>query len=293
MDRGAAPEEVRNLRVPAKSLKRLRKTVTDAGPGGTAHAAGARSASRRSGRWPARCCSTRCSASSRPGHHAVRSGAARRPGARLRASPPQGDRARRSLPRRAAALRHRARRALPLGGGPLPPGGRAWRSPLFDQTKALHGLGDREREWLEYASLLHDIGNHISYERHHRHSHYLIKNGDLRGFEPDEIEVIAPGGALSPPRHAQAQPRGLRRPVAGVAEDGARAGRDPARGRNARPQPPRGGRRGQLCAIAARTCACRSRRWATPSSRSGPAAASWTCSRRNWASPSIAGQAPA
>jgi exopolyphosphatase/guanosine-5'-triphosphate,3'-diphosphate pyrophosphatase len=62
---------------------------------------------------------------------------------------------------------------------------------LFDGTAALHGLGDREREWLEYASLLHDIGNHISYERHHRHSYYLVKNGDLRGFEPDEIEVMA------------------------------------------------------------------------------------------------------
>jgi exopolyphosphatase/guanosine-5'-triphosphate,3'-diphosphate pyrophosphatase len=32
---------------------------------------------------------------------------------------------------------------------------------------------------------------HISYERHHRHSYYLIKNGDLRGFEPDEIEIMA------------------------------------------------------------------------------------------------------
>ena len=62
---------------------------------------------------------------------------------------------------------------------------------LFDQTRSLHGLGDREREWLEYAALLHDVGIHISYERHHRHSYYLIKNGDLRGFEPDEIEVIA------------------------------------------------------------------------------------------------------
>ena len=38
---------------------------------------------------------------------------------------------------------------------------------------------------------LHDIGNHISYEKHHRHSSYLIKNGDLRGFEPDEIEIMA------------------------------------------------------------------------------------------------------
>jgi exopolyphosphatase / guanosine-5'-triphosphate,3'-diphosphate pyrophosphatase len=62
---------------------------------------------------------------------------------------------------------------------------------LFDYTKRLHGLGDREREWLEYGGFLHDIGNHISYEKHHRHSHYLTKNGDLRGFEPEEIDVIA------------------------------------------------------------------------------------------------------
>ena len=62
---------------------------------------------------------------------------------------------------------------------------------LFDQSRAVHGLTDREREWLEYAALLHDIGGLISYARHHRHSYYLIKNGDLRGFQPDEIEVIA------------------------------------------------------------------------------------------------------
>jgi exopolyphosphatase/guanosine-5'-triphosphate,3'-diphosphate pyrophosphatase len=62
---------------------------------------------------------------------------------------------------------------------------------LFDYTKRIHELGDREREWLEYAGFLHDIGNHISYEKHHRHSYYLIKHGDLRGFEPDEIDVIA------------------------------------------------------------------------------------------------------
>jgi exopolyphosphatase/guanosine-5'-triphosphate,3'-diphosphate pyrophosphatase len=62
---------------------------------------------------------------------------------------------------------------------------------LFDQTRSLHGMTDREREWLEFASLLHDVGAHISFVRHHRHSYYLIKNGDLRGFHPDEIEVIA------------------------------------------------------------------------------------------------------
>lgn len=61
---------------------------------------------------------------------------------------------------------------------------------LFDQTRDIHGLGDREREWLEYGALLHDIGMQIAYEGHHKHSYYLIRHGGLRGFEPEEIEVI-------------------------------------------------------------------------------------------------------
>lgn len=74
---------------------------------------------------------------------------------------------------------------------------------LFDQTRSLHGLGDRERELLEYGALLHDIGVHISYERHHRHSYYLIKNGGLRGFDPRETEMIA----LIARYHRQATPK--------------------------------------------------------------------------------------
>ena len=62
---------------------------------------------------------------------------------------------------------------------------------IFDQTRSVHGLTDREREWLEFAALLHDIGTHISFPRHHKHSYYLIKNGHLRGFEPAEAEIIA------------------------------------------------------------------------------------------------------
>jgi exopolyphosphatase/guanosine-5'-triphosphate,3'-diphosphate pyrophosphatase len=74
---------------------------------------------------------------------------------------------------------------------------------IFDQTRSVHGLSDREREWLEYGALLHDIGVHISYERHHRHSYYLIRNGDLRGFDPQEIAVIA----LVARYHRQATPK--------------------------------------------------------------------------------------
>jgi len=62
---------------------------------------------------------------------------------------------------------------------------------LFDGTRRRHALGPREREWLEYAALLHDVGTHIGYERHHKHSYYLIRHGGLRGFEPDEVEIIA------------------------------------------------------------------------------------------------------
>ena len=74
---------------------------------------------------------------------------------------------------------------------------------LFDQMRKVHGLSDREREWLEYAALMHDLGIHISYERHHRHSYYLIKNGDLRGFDPIEVEVMA----LVARYHRRAEPK--------------------------------------------------------------------------------------
>jgi exopolyphosphatase/guanosine-5'-triphosphate,3'-diphosphate pyrophosphatase len=62
---------------------------------------------------------------------------------------------------------------------------------LYDATARRHGLGAAERSLLEYAALLHDVGHHISYPGHHKHSYYLIKNGDLRGFYPFEIEVLA------------------------------------------------------------------------------------------------------
>ncbi len=114
---------------------------------------------------------------------------------------------------------------------------------IFDQTRSVHGLTDREREWLEYAALLHDIGVHISYERHHRHSYYLIKNGDLRGFEPQEIEVIG----LVARYHRQATPKkshdgygDLPGPPAPYRAD---AGGHAAAGRRAGPEPRPGAQR--------------------------------------------------
>ena len=108
---------------------------------------------------------------------------------------------------------------------------------LFDQTRALHGLTDREREWLEYAALMHDIGSHISFGRHHRHSYYLITNGDLRGFQPEEIEIMA----LVARYHRRSTPKTTHEEYARLPAEppahGADARRHPAGGRESRPQP--------------------------------------------------------
>jgi exopolyphosphatase / guanosine-5'-triphosphate,3'-diphosphate pyrophosphatase len=62
---------------------------------------------------------------------------------------------------------------------------------LFDGTRRRHRLGADARALLEYAALLHDVGHHISYPRHHKHTYYLIKNAGLQGFTPGEVEVLA------------------------------------------------------------------------------------------------------
>ncbi|NBC15874.1 MAG: HD domain-containing protein, partial [Bacteroidetes bacterium] len=62
---------------------------------------------------------------------------------------------------------------------------------LFDATRSVHGLGFAERELLEYAGLLHDVGYLISRSGHHKHGRYLILNADLHGFLPHEIDIMA------------------------------------------------------------------------------------------------------
>jgi len=62
---------------------------------------------------------------------------------------------------------------------------------LFDQTKDLHKLGEKEREYLEVAAILHEVGAFVSHSQHHRHSYYLIRNSELLGFTENEKEIIA------------------------------------------------------------------------------------------------------
>ncbi|MFN9609730.1 MAG: Ppx/GppA phosphatase family protein, partial [Pseudanabaena sp.] len=63
---------------------------------------------------------------------------------------------------------------------------------IFDQTKGVfHEWSDNERHLLWAAAMLHNSGHHISHDAHHKHSYYLIRNGELLGYTESEIEVIA------------------------------------------------------------------------------------------------------
>lgn len=63
---------------------------------------------------------------------------------------------------------------------------------LFDALRTELGLGDEDRELLEAAALLCNVGLFISHSGHHKHSYYVIRNAEhLTGFTDHEIEIIA------------------------------------------------------------------------------------------------------
>lgn len=64
---------------------------------------------------------------------------------------------------------------------------------LFDSAAraGLHRYGAAERELLEYAALLHDIGTFLSFVNHQAHTYYLIRHADLVGFDQTEIALVA------------------------------------------------------------------------------------------------------
>jgi exopolyphosphatase/guanosine-5'-triphosphate,3'-diphosphate pyrophosphatase len=190
IDRGTVPQEVRNLRVPAKSLRRLRKDTVEMDLEERMHLPGLDP--RRADLMVAGTVLldtllkrleadeiTLCDLALREGVLLDYIHRHRRDIARIDKYPDVRRRSVIELAERCAWEADHSRQVAALS------------LTMFDFTKKIHGLGDREREWLDYAGLLHDIGNHISYEKHHRHSYYLTKNGDLRGFEPEEIAIIA------------------------------------------------------------------------------------------------------
>jgi exopolyphosphatase/guanosine-5'-triphosphate,3'-diphosphate pyrophosphatase len=74
---------------------------------------------------------------------------------------------------------------------------------LFDQLEEILKVPAEARQWLEYAALMHDIGHHIGHKDHQKHSYYLISHGELLGFQPEELQIIA----LTVRYHQKATPK--------------------------------------------------------------------------------------
>jgi exopolyphosphatase/guanosine-5'-triphosphate,3'-diphosphate pyrophosphatase len=89
---------------------------------------------------------------------------------------------------------------------------------LFDQLRELHQLDDTHRELIEYGSLLHDIGWHVSGQSHHKHSLRLIIDARLEQFSATEIHIIANIARY----HRKAIPRSKHAAFAMLAEESQR-----------------------------------------------------------------------
>jgi exopolyphosphatase/guanosine-5'-triphosphate,3'-diphosphate pyrophosphatase len=62
---------------------------------------------------------------------------------------------------------------------------------LFDAIGERIGCTSADRAILADAALLHDIGYHINYNKHHKHSYHLILHADLLGMTPEEQVMVA------------------------------------------------------------------------------------------------------
>ena len=62
---------------------------------------------------------------------------------------------------------------------------------LFEDLADLHQLPLSARRVLEAAAVLHDIGNAVSFHKHHKHTFYLVANADMPGFADRERQLVA------------------------------------------------------------------------------------------------------
>jgi exopolyphosphatase/guanosine-5'-triphosphate,3'-diphosphate pyrophosphatase len=62
---------------------------------------------------------------------------------------------------------------------------------MYAQLADAFSLPPEDRELVETAARLQDVGYLINYDQHHKHSYHLILNSRLSGFRPRELELVA------------------------------------------------------------------------------------------------------
>jgi exopolyphosphatase/guanosine-5'-triphosphate,3'-diphosphate pyrophosphatase len=62
---------------------------------------------------------------------------------------------------------------------------------LWEQLSGPLGLKPEDRELIEAASLVANVGYLINFEGHHKHSYHLILNSELPGFERRQLQLLA------------------------------------------------------------------------------------------------------
>jgi len=74
---------------------------------------------------------------------------------------------------------------------------------LFHALQQEHKLGSRFEVILYVAALLHDVGYAVNSRSHHKHSMYLIRNGELFGLSKKDVQLTA----LTARYHRRASPK--------------------------------------------------------------------------------------
>ncbi len=86
---------------------------------------------------------------------------------------------------------------------------------LYDQLAPVLGSAPEERWLLEAASLLHDVGQLVSYRKHHRHSYQLITHAERLGLGARERQIVA----LASRYHRKAGPKRSHEEFSALAEE--------------------------------------------------------------------------
>ncbi len=62
---------------------------------------------------------------------------------------------------------------------------------IFDQMKTIHNFKERERLYLQVASILHDVGKYIGVDGHELNSGNIIRSQQILGFANRELAIAA------------------------------------------------------------------------------------------------------